>query len=290
MKLVVRADEPALRVKVPLEGSRTERGLRSALARLLEVTRKLPAPLGADEPLAVLTVTFHTPERRWVSERRFFERCARHPALAPLVLDYVGHVNPRNWAKDPFRGAGFWTSMMAPAGSLAIVPLALRDRRHLGALGEHLRGADLGHETFHRALITELVTRHGVCDEVLDLLAVRAVDAAGQHGCDDLRWLLAKTPVGAALATARALDAFAARVDRLSRRTAQEYRALYVSNAGQALAGGDASRFARWLAFFEGRGLAFDASEKVLESAREPWAPRAFEADWEEAASCDEFD
>jgi hypothetical protein len=211
----------------------------------------------------------------------------RFPALAPLTIAYVAQLNPKRWSKDPFYGAGYWTTNVAPAGSLAIVPLALASKDALGALGEHLRGAELDHESFHRALITELVERHDFCEEMLDLLAVRAVDAAGQHGADDLRWLAAKTDFGKLLRGAGGVRAFATRVDRLSER--KKFRSLYVANAGRALFD-DEKRFAEWIAYFRGRKLTFDAAELAPRPPVKPHAPPEFETEWEDAASSDDID
>lgn len=289
MPVTTLRDDMALRLRVPLRGSRTEEGLAAALDALLATAETFPRPLafGDDDPACFLVVTFHTPERRWVSERRFFERCARHPVLDARVLRYVEHVNPARWKHDPFHGGGLWTSTQAPAGSLAIVPLALRDASHLAALGEHLRGADLDHETFHRALVTELVKRHGLVPEVLDLLAVRAVDAAGQHGPEDLRWLAAKTAFGKLLGAKAGVEEFAARVDRVSRRTKADYRALYVANAGVALFE-EAEPRARWFAFFEARGLRFEKDAKAT-VVQPPHPPRPFAEEWEACASSDDL-
>jgi hypothetical protein len=179
---------------------------------------------------------------------------------------------------------------MAPAGSLAIVPLALREPAHLPALGEHLRGADVDHETFHRALVTELVRRHGLTESVLDLIAVRAVDAAGQYGQADLRWLTTQTPFGEKVAGKAGVEAFAKRVHERSRRRVDEYRSLYVANAGKALFADDAGRFAMWIAAFEARGLTFDDRERKLGEQHPPYAPPSFKTIWEESASCDETD
>ncbi len=286
--LTLDPENPAvLHARVPLLESRNERGLGTALNELVRVTKDLPRVIAAaDEPPPFLRVTFHTPAKKWLSERRFFERTAKYPSLRAATYAYVDHVNPKHWRKDPFRGSGYWSSTQAPAGSLAIVPLALRDRGALPVLAEHLRGADLDHETFHRALIAELLSRHGLIEEMLDLLAVRAVDAAGQHGTEDLAWLARQNGFGAMLNAPGAAVELAERVDRISQRSA--YRPLYVANAGKAMFSGD--ELGRWFGFFRERGLVFEARDLAPSPEREPSPPPSFVAEWEEAASSDDYD
>ncbi|MFO0671855.1 MAG: hypothetical protein U0235_19900 [Polyangiaceae bacterium] len=284
------AEPTTLRLRVPLAESRSERGLARALDALVDATRALPRELLRDksDPKSFFFVTFHTPERRWVSERRFFERAARFPSLAARTVAYAEHLNPSLWKKDPFFGAGLWTSIMAPAGSHAIVPLVLRDAAHVPALITHLRGADLDHETFQRALIAELVKRHGLREEILDLIAFRAVDGAGQHGPQDRAWLVTETSFGAALTEPSGLEQFAARVAARSTRSKKNYRSLYVSNAGRGLFR-DWAHFDAWIAYFARKGLAFEASERAHEPIA-PCPPPAFAREWEECASSDDRD
>jgi hypothetical protein len=279
-----------LHARVPLLESRNERGLGNALTELVRVTEKLhKAITRADEPPGYLRVTFHTPARRWVSERRFFERAAKYPSLRAATYAFVDQVNPKRWPKDPFRGAGFWTTNAVPAGSLPIVPLALRDRGALPVLGEHLRGADLEHETFHRALLGEVVARHGLVEEVLDLVAVRAVDAAGQHGTEDLRWLVEKTGFGALVSDPEGALEFAERVHRISKRAT--YRPLYVAQAGKALFARSEAQFRVWIDFFRDKGLSFDERDLALDAApHDPLPPRAFAKEWEEVVTSDDVD
>jgi hypothetical protein len=289
-KPTVRVSHPdavTTHVRVPIENSRTEQGLRAALELLLATTKKLPGILGENEDEEVppfLVVTFHSSNpRRWLSERRFFERCARFSALRPLVARYVEQVSPKRWKHDPFAGTGFWTSMMTPAGALAAVPLALADASHVETAITHLRGSALGNETFHRSFITEAVERHGV-DATLRLIAFRAVDGQGQNGEADLQWLMTRA-LRQHLDREGGLEAFAALVDEISER--KNYRALYVSNAGKGLFSRDPERFARWLRAFD---LPFDEHERTLGEAREPYAPRPWKEAWNEAASCTDRD
>jgi hypothetical protein len=287
---VDRSQPMTLRLRVPLDDGRSELGLMRALDTLVGFTKNLLKLVTADKSdiKSFLLVTFHTPQKKWVSERRFFERCAKFPQLSPKVIAFAENTNPSRWSKDPFHGAGLWTSIMAPAGSLAVVPLALREPIHIAALIEQFRGADLDHETFHRGLVTELVRRYGLREETRALLAFRAVDGTGQCGCDDLRWLAAKTPFGDEIRADGGLEAFALRVHESSRR--KNYRPLYVSNAGKALFDASPPRFRTWLSFFESHGLKFDETEKKPDPARAPYAPEPFDAVWEEAASCDDRD
>ncbi len=224
-----------------------------------------------------------------MSERRFFERCAEHSSLAKNIKAYIQAVNPKRWPKDPFSGAGYWTSIVTPAGSLAIVPLALRAPEHLPDLVEHLRGVDLDHETFQSSLTIELVKRHGWTNAMLDFVAFRAVDGAGQNGCGDLRWLSRHGALDDLLTTDAEIQSFAERVDRVSQRKKERYRSLYVASAGKALFSDSEQQFARWLAFFAGRGLEFSDQERTLDPVHES-KTADFDEVWDEAASCTDRD
>ncbi len=274
-----------LSLRVRLEDATSERALARALEALVHATRALPSLLLQDESdvKSMLSASFVGARDELVlSERAFFERTARFAALAPLTLQYVEQLNPALWQEDPFFGAGLWATQEAPAGSHAIVPLALASAAHLPALITHLRGVDLDHETFHRALITELVRVHGLTEPTLELLAFRAVDGAGQDGPQDLAWLRAHSPFGAWLDAPGGLLAFAQRVHERSQRSVEHYRALYVANAGCALVE-DAAAHQRWLGAFRDQGLRFHAAdEQYAPVALEP--PASFEEAWPAAA------
>ncbi len=293
---VTHPDEETTRVKIALERSRDEDSLGASLDALVKVTGNLDKLIRNPKAFAKsskhswnLVTTFHTPAKRFVRERRFFERCAKHPALHERMLTYVRNVNAR--ARIPGLRTDLGHSDMRPAGCFAIVPLVLRDARYIPALVEHMRGTDMDHETFHEALVEELVKRHGLCEEVLDLLAFRAVDGAGQAGGNNMKLAMARHGLRGLLAAPKDLERFAERVDRISQRkpgeswktrepNARGYRELYVANAGQSLFEGDPESFAAWLAFFRARGLKFDAANETLPPPREPRDPGPFADNW----------
>jgi len=150
------------RLRIPIHKSRTEVGLAGALDDLLEVSRAFPKGLSKS---AQLTITFHG-NHKWLSERRFFERAVRYPALRPMVAQYIDYVCPTRWPKDPFRGRGFWTSKKLPAGALAAIPLALTDSTHIPTLIRHLRGVPVLDPTLLFALVRELITTHDPSDRI----------------------------------------------------------------------------------------------------------------------------
>lgn len=280
-------DAESTHVRIPILDSRSESGIGAALDSLLRMARSFPRSLGEnddDEVPPYVIVTFHG-RGRWLSERRFFERAARYVRLRPRIAQYTQLVNPTVWKRDPFRGTGFWTSILAPAGSLAIVPLALADAEHVDALLAHLRGVDLGHETFHRAFFTELLRRWGLCEASLRLLAFRAVDGAGQHGDEDLRWLAEHTEFGAFVR--RDLEGFSNLVQMESRR--EKHRAAYLAAAGRGLFATSPDLLERWFGFFELHGTTFDARERA-QSSPALRAPRPWIDEWNEAADCTDRD
>jgi len=146
-----------------------------------------------------------------------------------------------------------------------------------------MRGTDLDHESFHAALIEELLVRFGLCEETMDLVAYRAVDGAGQNGKTNLQLAYEQHGLREKL-EGKGLEDFAARVDRISQRKPKKgfsgYRELYVANAGKALFAGEPEKFARWLAFFEKKRLKFDASDRDLPARAKPWRPEPWDAAW----------
>lgn len=235
--------------RVPLKDSKDPKALGAALDELVRLSSKLYAKMDDDDETLYVKSTFHTPEKKWIRERVFFARTSKHPELDQKTLAYVKNVSNRK------RDLGH--NDMRPVGSYAIVPIVLRDKKHIGALIEHMRGTDLDHESFHASLIEELLVRYGLCEETLDLVAYRAVDGAGQSGKTNLELAYEKHGLREKL-EGRGLEDFAARVDRISQRKPKKnysgYRELYVANAGKALFAREPEKFARWLAFFEKKG------------------------------------
>lgn len=243
-------------VRVPLADSRDLAALGQALATLNDVFRD-GAVIDAkkNEDLTYLIVTFHTPKKKWIRERVFFARCAEHASLHPAMLEYTALLN------RPARklGGDLCHGDCHPVGSFAIVPLALRDPKYIGALIDHLRSWDMDHESFHPSLIEELLVRHGICDVTLDLLAWRAIESDGQSR-ENLQQAVRDHGLLAKIDEHGGLEAFVERALRINRRT--KYLPLYVGNAGRALFAGRQEDFERWLALFEARGLVFEASDR----------------------------
>jgi hypothetical protein len=134
---VTHPDEETTRVKVALERSRDEESLGASLDALVATTDNLeklirnPRALSGSRRRAGsnsakhawnLVTTFHTPAKRFVRERRFFERCARHPALHERMLTYVRNVNAR--ARIPGLRTDLGHSDMRPAGCFAMRVIA----------------------------------------------------------------------------------------------------------------------------------------------------------------------
>ncbi len=262
-----------VRFRVPLEDSNDPAALGEALDALVRSSRTLDKKIGDDT--MYVKATFHTPKRTWIRERVFFARTSKHPELDEKTLAYVRNVTNRT------RDLGH--NDLRPVGSYAMVPLVLRDKKHIAPFIEHLRGSDLDHESFQASLIEELLERHGLCEETMDLLAYRAVDGAGQNGKTNLELAYAKHGLREKL-EGRGLEDFAARVDRISRRKPGKafsgYRELYVANAGKALFAGKPAEYARWLAFFEKKGLKFAASDRTAPAAAKPSTVTSWPDEW----------
>jgi hypothetical protein len=259
--------------RVPLRDSKDAKALGEALAQLVRLSSKLEQKI--DDETMYVKSTFHTPAKKWIRERVFFERTSKHPELDEKTLAYVKNVTNRK------RDLGH--NDLRPVGSYAIVPLVLRDKKHIGALIEHMRGTDLDHESFHCSLVEELLSRYGLCEETMELVAYRAVDGAGQHGETNLQLAYEKHGLREKL-EGKGLEEFAARVDRISQRKPKRnfsgYRELYVANAGKALFAGEPGEHARWLAFFEKKKLKFDASDREVPARKKAWTPAKWRDEW----------
>lgn len=264
--------------RVPLANSRDEASLGRALESLNAALVDGSAISERTHPgLMYLYSTFHTPQNKWLRERCFFARCAKYPSLHPAMLRYVELVNRKARTLGDELGHGD----CHPAGSFAIVPLALRDPKYLGALIEHLRGWDMDHESWHPALFAEILRCHGICQETLDLLAWRAIESDGKSR-ETLRQTVRDHDLHAKLAAFGGLEGFADRAWRINHR--QNYLPLYVGNAGRNLFAGDLPSFERWIAFFENKGLLFEESDRAPPTSA-PWThsvtpwPNDFEQD-----------
>lgn len=244
-------------IRVPLDDSRDEASLGralDALNALLRDSNVLSAKKHAD--LDYVVTTFHTPKRKWIRERIFFERCAKHAALHPKMIEYAELVNRPARKLGPALSHGD----LHPAGTFAVVPLALADARYIAPLLEHFRSWDMDHESFHPSLIGELLARHGIVEETLDLLAWRAIESDGQSkvnlgGAVHTHELLGK------LASFGGIEGFVDRCWRVNRRT--QFLPLYIGNAGRALFLHRLDDFQTWLRLFEAKGVVFEDSDRV---------------------------
>ena len=73
--------------RVPLEDSKDPRALAKALDELVRLSSKLAKKI--DDETMYVKSTFHTPQKKWIRERVFFERCSKHPELDQKTLAYV---------------------------------------------------------------------------------------------------------------------------------------------------------------------------------------------------------
>jgi hypothetical protein len=286
MQIVSRTEECTV-VDVPLASLADRAALEAALDELLAVTSDLPNVLRLpDGELSwALAFRFVMPDGAVLPEPAVQAACVGHPALWPKMLRYVQQIDLRSHDLALPYSEMLGHDELFPAGSFAIVELALADARHIAPLIEHLRGVDLDHESFHFALIDRLLTRHGVCDETLDLLAFRAVDGAGQNGQDNL--VLAVRGHGL-LEHWRAFGGFEQFVTRLKEKTRRTaYLSLYLANALHALSIDAPDTREAWLALAESRwAITFEPRErnqKLRERWRsEPFTDEQWQAEWDE--------
>ena len=97
--------------------------------------------------------------------------------MRPLISAYVDNVNQQTEA---------WQDEFHPAGSYAIAELVLADVVYVTQLARLLFCWNMGHETYHCALVSQVFRKFGCRLETTRLLAAR-VGADGQHADDDVR-------------------------------------------------------------------------------------------------------
>lgn len=163
--------------------SEEEPALAAALDELVERTRDMDAFLSfvpGDELEAARHYTLRFAKRGDLAsaqhEREFWPVAARHPSLRERIARYVVQVNA---AGDEYN----WQDEFHHSGAFAIAELALVDAAWCSLLGRLLFHWDMGHETFHEALIDQLFSRHGLVDGTAELLACR-ICADGQASDD----------------------------------------------------------------------------------------------------------
>ena len=117
----------------------------------------------------------------------------------------------------------------------------------------------MDHESFHPSLIEELLVRHGIREETLDLLAWRAIESDGQSR-ENLEQAVRDHGLLAKIEEHGGVEAFVDRALRINRRV--NYLPIYVGSAGRSLFAGRQADFERWLALFEARGLVFEAGDR----------------------------
>ncbi len=263
MSTITRPDEETTHVSIPLADAGSEKALGAALDELLRTTKNL-GKLVKKAPF--LVTTFELPKKKTLDERAFFERCVKFPKLHAKMVKYTQSVNSRKHVVKGLEG-DLCHDEEHPAGCYAIVPLALKDKRYIDPLIEHMLGWDMDYETFHASLIDELLKLYGICDETLRLLAYRAVDGGGQDGPQNLAVASARRGLKKKLEAPGAIEAFAKLIAKQSKRVPGEgklgdgprhYLEIYVANAAEALFSGDGSKLERFLDVFRKRKVNFE--------------------------------
>lgn len=283
-------------IAIPLADARSEKALGAALGTLLLATKNLAALIKNPKGLAreskyssFLVTTFVLPKGKTLGEREFFERCAEFPKLHKKMVAYARNVNSRSHGISGLDG-DLCHDETHPAGCYAIVPLALRDKKYIDPLIEHMLGWDMDHETFHLSLIDELLKRHKICDETMRLLAYRAIDGGGQNGPQNLAVAYARRGLKRKLAPPGAIEAFATLVAKQSKRVPgagkrgdgpRHYLEIYVVIAARALFGKDAKKVDRFIDVFRKRKVTFSASALAAGQVVEPREPPDFALEWD---------
>ncbi len=98
--------------------------------------------------------------------------------LEAKVVQFIQHVN--DWCRA--HDAHLWLNDEAPLGEQAAYLLALHDVQYVPLYCEVLLQNDMDHEVYQAEHIDALVAKHGLDENIIQLMAYRVGAAYGQHG------------------------------------------------------------------------------------------------------------
>lgn len=254
MAITISREDDQVLVRVTLDAPDDPAALATALDALVTATTDLRGLLEVEHGRTryqTYNVLFDTPTGR-LDEQAFFERCVRHPSLHTAMVRYSDNLTEGMVGVSVPLCDGLWHDSLFPAGSFAIVPLALASTAHVPALIRHLRGVDLAHESFHRSLIDRLLTVHGICEPTFDLLVYRAGDGSGGGGGEANLYRAHAHGLRERWAPWGGQDGFAERLHERSEQLADDVEdkdvlASSLAQIGMALCPDDPAAYARWL-------------------------------------------
>lgn len=110
----------------------------------------------------------------------FFERFITHPDLELKAVNFVNNVIV--WCQQ--HNATIWQDDEKPLAEHAAYILAMHDEKHIPLYCDVLTYCDMEHECYQSEHIEALISKHGLCKNILTLIALRLGSARGQWGND----------------------------------------------------------------------------------------------------------
>lgn len=166
--------------------------LSEALDRMIAIMKSesaLQAVLLEDEDSALFWAfgtadsnnTFQIADHKYDSEELFFKLASEYSDLHPKIVEYAAQVTTYMEVKEK----SLHTDCEHYAADWAWFYIALKDKEVIKHYIRYLRTNDLSHEVCQSHHIVEIILKHGIIKETLDLLAARMM-MGGQHHNKDL--------------------------------------------------------------------------------------------------------
>lgn len=117
-----------------------------------------------------------------VDEETVFSKFVGNSTLEAKAVNFISNVNM--WCRA--NEANLWQDDENPLAENAAYLLCLHDLKYIPLYIELLLQNDLDHEVYQNDHITALIEKHGMCRNIVTLLAHRVGGACGQWGMDQV--------------------------------------------------------------------------------------------------------
>ena len=115
-------------------------------------------------------------------DETFFEHFIGNPTLESKAVHFINNVN--TWCrKHKFT---IWQNDEQPLAEHAAYALSMHDEKYIPLYCEVLLLNDMDHECYQAEHIESLIEKHGLCENILLLIALRLGGARGQFGSDHI--------------------------------------------------------------------------------------------------------
>ena len=118
------------------------------------------------------------------SEAAFYEVACKNITLLPMVQELLELIIAYNEMVGEFKI--IYKDAEVPFGLTLATALVRTDKKYCHMLGSFLKTLDMDHEVYESDVIDDVLKKYGLCEETLNLIAVRAFPACGQFGSEQL--------------------------------------------------------------------------------------------------------